>query len=265
MAVPFDHIAHFYDLSFTNTVIGQLQRKRVWRYLEEIIPELDGLEILELNCGTGEDAVLFGDRGFNIVATDISEEMLKVTQQKVRQYSLQNKISSHYLDLDSFDETIFNKKFDLIFSNFGSINCISPEALQKLLKKIPSILEPGGRFVAVIMPRYCLWETIFFLFKFQFRKAFRRWTSKDVQAHPEGIVQKTWYYQPRKIKKWAKVYFEVVDTIPIGVFVPPNFMEKFFSTRNRSLFGLYFLEKRIGYNSWLSGFSDHFVIDFKVK
>jgi ubiquinone/menaquinone biosynthesis C-methylase UbiE len=265
MAVPFDHIAHFYDLSFTNTVIGQLQRKRVWRYLEDIIPELDGLEILELNCGTGEDAVLFGDRGFNIVATDISEEMLKVTQQKVRQYSLQNKISSHYLDLDSFDETIFNKKFDLIFSNFGGINCISPEALQKLLNKLPSILEPGGRFVAVIMPKRCLWETFYFLLKFQFKNAFRRWTNKEVQTNLTAIVQKTWYYQPRKIKRWAKSNFEVVNIFPVGVFVPPNYMEKFFSTRKRSLFWLYSLEKRININSWLSGFSDHFVVDFKVK
>ncbi len=42
--------------------------------------ELKGLDILELNCGTGEDAVLFSEKGFNIVATDVSEEMLKVTQ-----------------------------------------------------------------------------------------------------------------------------------------------------------------------------------------
>lgn len=118
MAVPFDHIASTYNTLLMQTVIGQLQRKRVWRYLEEVTRELNGLEILELTCGTGEDAELFGDRGFNIVATDLSEEMLKVTQQKVQQYSLQHKISSYYIDLDTFDETVFNKKFDLIFSNF---------------------------------------------------------------------------------------------------------------------------------------------------
>ncbi len=265
MAVPFDHIARFYDLSFTNTVIGQLQRKRVWRCLEEVIPELDGLEILELNCGTGEDAVLFGDRGFNIVATDISEEMLKVTQQKVRQYSLQHKISSHYLDLDAFDETIFNKKFDLIFSNFGGINCISPEALQKLLKKIPAILEPGGRFVAVIMPRHCLWETLYFLLKFQIKKAFRRWTKSEVPVDLNGMTLKTWYYQPREIKRWAKAGFTLVNKMPVGFSVPPSYLEKFFSRRKRWLFWHYALEKKISRFSFLSGFADHFIIDLKLK
>src|SRR5437870_3903806 len=115
MGVPFDHIATTYDSMFTKTAIGQLQRKRVWSYVEKIIPDLTGFEMLELNCGTGEDAVLFGERGFSIVATDISHEMLNVTYKKAEQYSMQNKISSHYLDLESFDETLFDKKFDLVF------------------------------------------------------------------------------------------------------------------------------------------------------
>src|SRR5690606_908795 len=92
----------------------------------------------------------------------------KITQQKVKQYSLQNKISSCYIDVDTFDETVFNKKFDLIFSNFNGINCVSPGALQKLLQKIPSILAPGGRLVAVVMPKRCLWETLHFAFKLNF-------------------------------------------------------------------------------------------------
>jgi ubiquinone/menaquinone biosynthesis C-methylase UbiE len=127
MAVPFDHIASSYDSLFSQTAIGQLQRKRVWNYVETVIPELKGFEMLELNCGTGEDALLFGERGFNIVATDISEEMLKVTQKKAQQFSMQHRISSQYLDLESFNETLFDKKFDLVFSNFGGLNFINPE------------------------------------------------------------------------------------------------------------------------------------------
>src|SRR5688572_23347635 len=134
MAAPFDHIAPTYDSAFTQSAIGQLQRKHVWNYLEKITPELGGLEILELNCGTGEDAMLFSEKGFNIVATDVSEEMLRVTQQKAHRYSLQNKITSHYLDLESFDETVFDKKFDLIFSNFGGLNCIHPDSFKILLQ-----------------------------------------------------------------------------------------------------------------------------------
>src|SRR5688572_948004 len=117
MAVPFDHIAPTYDSVFTQSAIGQLQRKQVWQYVEKVVPGLKGFEMLELNCGTGEDAILFGEKGFNILATDISQEMLNITQKKIEQFSMQHRISSHYLDLESFNETLFDKKFDLIFSN----------------------------------------------------------------------------------------------------------------------------------------------------
>jgi SAM-dependent methyltransferase len=226
--------------------------------------ELKGLDILELNCGTGEDAVLFSEKGFNIVATDVSEEMLKVTQEKVQQYSMQNKISSHYLDLDSFDDSLFEKKFDLVFSNFGGLNCINPQSLKKLLERLPAILTPGGRFVAVIMPKFCLWESIYFLMKFQFRNAFRRWTSSSVEANLQGTLVKTWYFRPSQVKAWSK-NFSVIDMKPIGIALPPSFLQTYFSKRRRLLIRLNSLEKRFGNWSSFSGMADHYLIDLKLK
>jgi ubiquinone/menaquinone biosynthesis C-methylase UbiE len=265
MAVPFDHIASTYDSVFTKSLIGQLQRKRVWNYIESVMPQLNGFEMLELNCGTGEDAVLFGERGFNIVATDISEEMLKVTQRKAEQFSMQHRISSHYLDLESFNETLFDKKFDLVFSNFGGLNCINPESLRKLMHNLPYILKPGGRFIGVIMPKFCAWETIFFLLRLQFKKAFRRLTSKEVVTDLQGITMKTWYYHPSQIKEWSKEKFKLISLRPIGIALPPSYLENFFSLKKRWLLRLNGFEKQISKNSLLSGMSDHFVIDLQLK
>jgi ubiquinone/menaquinone biosynthesis C-methylase UbiE len=265
MAVPFDHIAPTYDAAFTNSIIGQLQRKRVWTYIESVMPQLKGFEMLELNCGTGEDAVLFGERGFNIVATDISAEMLKVTQKKAEQFSMQHRISSHYLDLESFNETLFDKKFDLVFSNFGGLNCINPESFKKLLDSLPYILKPGGRFIGVIMPRFCAWETIFFLLRLQFKKAFRRFTAKEVVTDLQGITMKTWYYNPSQIREWSREKFKLVSTKPVGIALPPSYLEKFFSLKKRWLLRLNTIEKRISQTSLLSGMSDHFVIDLQLK
>src|SRR6188472_3295001 len=113
MATPFDHIADNYDRVFTNSAVGQLQRKQVWQYLESMLSQLDGLEILELNCGTGEDAVLFGEKGFNVIATDISAEMLKATEIKAHRLSMKHRVTSQYLDLENFSDILFDKKFDL--------------------------------------------------------------------------------------------------------------------------------------------------------
>lgn len=264
MGMPFDHIASSYDSVFTRSAIGQFQRKNVWRYIENMIPELKGFEMLELNCGTGEDSVLFGEGGFNIVATDIGEEMLKITEKKAEQFSMQNKISSHYLDLDTFNETLFDKKFDLVFSNFGGINCINPESLQTLMAKLPTILNPGGRFVGVVMPKFCAWETAFFLFRFQFGKAFRRFTAKEGFSDLHGPNLKTWYYHPSQLKAWSKQNFKLISLRPIGLALPPAYLERFFSVRKRWLVQLDKIEKKFSKSSLFSGVADNYIIDLQL-
>lgn len=264
MGMPFDHIASTYDSLFSRSAIGQMQRKRVWRYIESILPELKGFEMLELNCGSGEDAVLFGEGGFNIVATDISEEMLKITEKKAQQYSMQNKISSHFLDLDTFNETLFDKKFDLIFSNFGGINCMNPDSLKALLEKLPTILNPGGRFVGVVMPKFCAWETIFFLLRFQFKKAFRRLASKNSFSDLHGANAKTWYYHPNQITAWTRNNFRIVSLRPVGVALPPAYLERFFTVKKRWLLRLNKMEKKLSQSSLFAGMADNYLIDLQL-
>lgn len=265
MAVPFDHITSPYNSRFSISPVGQLQRKRVWSYIENIIPQLKGFEMLELNSGSGDDAELFGERGFNLVATDIGAEMMKVTEKKSNQFTLQHSISSHYVDLDTFNETLFDKKFDLVFANFGGINAVSPDSLKKLLNKLPHVLKPGGRFIGIVMPRFCAWETIFFLLRLQLKKAFRRMTSREVITSEQGIDLRTWFYSPTQITKWSREKFKVVTCKPIGVALPPVYLERFFKLRRKWLLNLNDFEKKFGQSSLFSGMSDNFIVDLQLK
>lgn len=265
MGVPFDHIASAYDSVFTHTSIGQFQRKSVWNYVERIIPGLYGFEMLELNCGTGEDALMFGERGFNILATDISQEMLKVTNKKAEQFSMQHRISSRYLDLEAFDETVFDKKFDLVFSNFGGLNCINPESLKILFEKLPLILKPGGRFIGVVMPKVCLWESFYFFIKLKFSRMFRRMTSEPVIANLHGASLKTWYYSPATIRRWSKGKFRLRGLKPVGLAVPPSFLQTIFNHRPRLVSLLNRVERTFFQHRIWSRMSDHFIIDLQLK
>lgn len=264
MAVPFDHIALTLDSVFSRSAIGQLQRKHVWTYIESIIPQLQGLEMLELDSGTGEDALMFSDKGFNLIATDVSAETYKLTE-KAEKFSLRSKVTQQYVDLNTFNELLFDKKFDLIFSNFGGLNGISPETLNKLLDRLPSLLNPNGRFVAVVMPRFCLWETLYYSLKFKFRKAFRRWTSDEVMSDGYGAMSRMWYYKPSQIRKMVKEHFTVVKTKPVGLALPPLYLDSFFLRKKKLLMGLHKLEKMVNSNSIYSGCSDHFIIDLQLK
>ena len=77
-ATAFDRVADSYDELFTHTAIGMAQRKQVWGKL--IAAFLTGSRILELNCGTGEDARFLAARGRSVVACDASTEMIEVAK-----------------------------------------------------------------------------------------------------------------------------------------------------------------------------------------
>jgi SAM-dependent methyltransferase len=262
MAVPFDHIASTYESVLSRNAVGQLQRKIVWKYIEQnVVPTLKGFEVLELNWGCDEDAMMFSDKGYNIIATDVSVEMNAITQ--APSYSVASRLSSQYLDLDAVDETLQERKYDLIISNFGGLNCINPDALQKFFSKLPGMLAPGGRFVGVIMNRFCVVESMYYLAKFQFKRAFRRWTNDEVKLRLNGNALRSWYYRPDTIRQWAKSLFKIVNIKPVGLVLPPFHLSTFLLRKKKLLYHLNKLEKGLVNWSIFSGLADHFLIDLE--
>jgi len=57
MPEKFDTAAANYDTSFTHTAVGKLQRDRIYFFLEKFNLIQPSHSILEINCGTGEDAI----------------------------------------------------------------------------------------------------------------------------------------------------------------------------------------------------------------
>lgn len=265
MQQAFDTIANNYDASFTYRVIGTAQRNVVWNYLEESLPKTGELNILELNCGTGEDALWFAKRGQKVLATDISEKMLEITQEKIIKAGLLSQIQTLQIDINKIDKVPIQEKFDLVFSNFGGMNCISFNEMGNLPSEIKKLLNPDGRLVMVIMPGFCFWETIYFLLKFDFRKAFRRFSDDGTIAKLNGNEIRTFYFSPGKMKKLFGQNFEVVTVKPVGFFIPPSYLDSFFSSKPKSFNILKKLEQSINGFGFLAGYSDHYLIDLQVK
>ena len=63
---------------FSGTSIGETRRHAVWRRLEKIFSP--GQKLLELNCGTGIDAVHLAQRGIQLVSCDISFRMIELAR-----------------------------------------------------------------------------------------------------------------------------------------------------------------------------------------
>jgi SAM-dependent methyltransferase len=265
MQTPFDKIAPAYDELFTNTAIGKMQRSIICKYLDESLSANHKLNILELNCGTGEDAVYFAMKGFNVVATDVSDEMLKITEEKIDKFGLSNYISTEKIDLTNPSDFNFEQKFDLVFSNFGGLNCVDKESLKNLSIVISSLLNDRGRIIFVIMPKFSLWESFYFLMKIKLDKIFRRASAKPLNVNLNGGNVQTFYYSPKEIANIFGNKFKVMNIKPVGFFIPPSFLNNFFLKKKKALRTLDTFEKPVSKISFLAKFSDHFLIDMELK
>lgn len=261
----FDSIASGYDLTFTHTEIGKRQRAAVHSVLDKILSDPKIKHVLELNCGTGEDAIFFAQKGLQVLATDISPEMVRVAALKAEQKGVSHLLRTQVVAFQELHQVENLPRYDLVFSNFGGLNCLPPEDFPDFVNNMERLLNPGGLFVAVVMPRFCLWETLYFLVKGNFRQAFRRVSREPVSARLDDSTSvKTWYYSPKDMKTYFKNR-ELTDIRPIGLFIPPSYLEPFFKNRIRFLDRLANLERSTARFRTLGGMADHFLVVLDKK
>jgi ubiquinone/menaquinone biosynthesis C-methylase UbiE len=263
----FDHIAQHYDGDFTNTLVGKSQRKLVWQHLEKLVNSEKNLKILELNCGTGEDAIWLAQKGHDVWATDISEEMIICVNNKANQYDLAGSVNTKASNIQEISEVFKGKEFDLVFSNFGGLNCLLPEEIAHFFQvQLPNLLKPNGRFVGVIMPQFSLFESTYFFLSLQWRKIFRRLSRKGIEAKlNENISVITWYYSTKKVQKYLSNNLQIIHQQPIGFFLPPSYLNSSLEKR------LKWFKQMEEWEQWaidmpfLANFSDHYLIEIIRK
>lgn len=219
----FDRQSAIFDALYDKDVIVRYKRRRVRSHLLRYLNPHS--HILELNAGTGEDAVYFAMQGHTVHATDISAGMQRMLAEKAALWGLEDRIT---LERCSFTELASLKArgpYDLIFSNFAGLNCTGE--LRKVLASLPDLLKPGGMVTLVILPRFCLWEFLL-VFRGKWRTAFRRLAGRrGASAHVEGVWFRCWYYAPLRVVRWMKRAFYVLGTEGLCTLVPPSYLDGF--------------------------------------
>lgn len=253
MVDSFDLAAKDYDETFTNTCVGKAQRDQVWK---AIGVNNSALSVLEVNCGTGKDANIWHSKGHTILATDGSSEMIKTAQKNYphvpfAQMNLQN--------VRQRDET-----YDILFSNFGGLNCLSPEQLSSFFLDIYSKLNSGGSMQLVIMGKKCLWDQLFLVLKGRKKERSRRNTPNALAANVDGKEVLTWYYSPHDIRVLTEGQYDISKCTPVGLFVPPSYLANAFEKRKFVFRILTTLDKLISFR-FLSNYADHYFINLTKK
>ena len=137
--MSFKDYAAYYDLIYRDK-----DYEKEVDFIEELFGEIIGAsnpkKILELGCGTGNYTKIMVDRGYEVTAVDISEDMLKIASEKCD-------CECKFIKGDIGDITI-NEKFDTCIAMFAVMGYITENAdIIKALNNIYTHLKPNGIFV----------------------------------------------------------------------------------------------------------------------
>jgi ubiquinone/menaquinone biosynthesis C-methylase UbiE len=250
-----DVAAETYDQKFSKTIVGQIRRKVVWRELERAFKP--GNSILELNCGTGIDAVHLGTRNISVTALDLSPKMIALARDHDEAVGPICRPRFEVLATENLD-TLEADPFDGAFSNFSGLNCV--ENLEDVSRNVARRLKPQGRFLICMRGRFVPVEIIWFLLHSKPRRAFSRTLHRRVSGDGSLVIQ-----QPtvRDIALQMKKHFRLVRWRGAGITVPPSYAERVAIRIPKIMALLAVLDQRVGHLPLIRSMADCVILEFE--
>jgi SAM-dependent methyltransferase len=252
-ADAFDQLASAYDTAFTDTPVGRTLRAFVWERLDRAFR--GSQNVLELGCGTGEDALRLARKGVRVVATDASPRMIAIARAKARDHETAGVVEFHCQPMEHLGPILGDRTFDGVFSNFGAINCVRD--LPALAGDVAARLRPGARLIWVVMGRHVPWEWVWYLLHGEWSKAWRRLRQGGVAWRGLTIA----YPTPAELAECLRPAFRIERVVALGFALPPTFAADWLNRSPRLLRALTFLERLAQRSRALAAVSDHYIIE----
>jgi SAM-dependent methyltransferase len=260
MAAPFDAVADEYDARFTDSLIGRAQRESVWREMD--LRFQPGQRVLEINCGTGVDALRLATRGIQVLACDASKEMVALARRRLRGSARRNHVEFRTLEIERLGQLEEEGPFDGVLSNFAGLNCVAD--LAGVAHDLAQLVRPGGKAILCLFGRCCLWEMLWYTLRGDLKKVFRRLQNKSIVANlAPGHSVLVRYPSVGSLRRCFWPYFRLVSWKGTGVAVPPSYLEHW-AVRFPRLFKLAArVDPLLGRCPGLRGLADHVVVVFE--
>jgi 2-polyprenyl-3-methyl-5-hydroxy-6-metoxy-1,4-benzoquinol methylase len=212
--------AETYEHNFVVTLLGQLQRDAVWRELNRVFKPSQ--RILELNCGTGIDAVHLATRGLRVVACDISPRMIELASQRAKSAGCGERLSFRTLATEEINALADEGPFDGVFSNFSGLNCVDDLAAVRC--SLSSLIKPGSPVLLCMLGRFVPWEIAWFVAHGNWKVATRRLRRTE---HPVSQEREIRVHYP-SVSAIARAFapdFALRHRKGMGLTLPPAYME----------------------------------------
>ena len=127
-------LAFYYD-----ELLGDNDSLALWT--GELESRIEGRDILELACGSGEMALMLADRGYNVLATDLSSSMIEVAGSKRKGDNPKFEV----MDMNGFS---LPDRYDAIICFCDSFNYLNDyDEVKAMFENVRAHLKEGGIFM----------------------------------------------------------------------------------------------------------------------
>ena len=242
MATAFDRVASSYHTLWSGTPAGGMQRQAVCRLIEPLFTA--GSRVLDIGCGTGDDALVLQGRGVHVTGIDSSPEMVVTARERGVDASVRR----------AEDLSHLHGSFDGVLSNFGALNCVHD--LRSVREPLARLMRPDGWLAICLMGRVCVWESIWYLVRRDLARATRRWRGEASSS----LASRVYYPTVANVRQAFAPDFTLHSWHGIGLAVPPSYVTGFSAASIRRFANL---DRRIASLPLLRAFSDHRLLLFR--
>lgn len=138
-------MSHYYNVLYAGINTKEYEDEFINQYKEIIDTLPQDAKILDSSCGNGIQAVALKRKGIDVVGTDISEEMIRLTEE----YAENNNLSFHTKQL-SWQELPFHfrDEFDVTFCCGNSIShSMSRTEMITNIKSLCEVTKKNGKII----------------------------------------------------------------------------------------------------------------------
>ncbi|MGZ3272877.1 MAG: class I SAM-dependent methyltransferase [Caulobacteraceae bacterium] len=254
-AEAFDAVAERFDERFSPWLSVAAQRRAVRAALAEAFPA--GARLIEIGGGTGQDALWLLKRGRQVLLTDASPLMARISAGKFADLPGAGVRVCAAEDLGDLAASV-ESPFDGAYSNFAGLNCVGD--LEPFARGLAKLLRPGAPALLVVFGRVCPGEWLVETLRGRPRNVFRRIAAGDQPARLGGREFTVRYHRRRDLERLMAPWFRPAGRQGVGVFVPPSAAEPWISGHPRLLQALETLDNRL--SGPLAVFGDHILYRF---
>ncbi len=222
VAEAFDSAAEEYDFTINQNFINRWIRQKS---ITELLKLTHGEDILlEIGCGTGAEAVAVAREVSEIIATDISEQMIQILEKKVNAKGLESRIFPFKVrasEISKVASVLGDRKIGVAYSFNGALNC-EPE-LERFPSELSNLMRDGGFFVCSVRNTLCLSEAVLHGLALQFDKMAPR-KRQPLMVSVGGRDIPSTYYSPSEFIRLFSSHFELRRLIGLPAILPPAYL-----------------------------------------